>query len=70
MYKGMSGNNSALPIVNDYFQRKMLAKLGFSFDSENLTTFEVQCFTIIDNEYNKLKAADLKPKKGTRKGKR
>lgn len=46
-------------IVDDYFHKKMLRTMGFTFDGEKLTDFEIQAYQIIMFEANKLEKLDL-----------
>lgn len=46
-------------IVEDFFNKKMLAKLGYSFDGSKLTDFEVEAYNVIAVEAAKLEKADL-----------
>lgn len=46
-------------IVEDYFNKKMLAKLGYSFDGHTLTDFEVEAYNVIAVEAAKLEREDL-----------
>jgi hypothetical protein len=47
------------PIVDDYFNKKMLARLGYSFDGSQLSDFEVEAYHVISSEAAKLERADL-----------
>lgn len=51
----MNGVNGMAPIVGEYLDKKRLAKLGYVFDSDDLSTFKAECFRIIDNEINSIK---------------
>ena len=61
-FKGVPGSNSASALIYEYSQKKMLSKLGYSFDGNNLTTFEVNAYSIIASEFNKLESEELKKK--------
>jgi len=50
-------------MVVEYFDKKMLAGLGYSFNFKDLTTFELDCYRVISSEINKLQKKDLKKKK-------
>jgi DNA-binding transcriptional regulator of glucitol operon len=47
-------------IVDDYFNKKTLAKLGYVFNGDNLTDFEVQAYEVIAAEVAKLEKSKLK----------
>ena len=47
------------PIVDDYFNKKLLAKLGYTFDGSKLSDFEVEAYHVISSEAAKLEKADL-----------
>lgn len=60
MWNGVS--DEATPyffIVEDYFNKKLLAKLGYKFDSIHLTDFQVEAYNVIAVEVDKLERADL-----------
>lgn len=40
----------------------MLAKMGMRFDLEDLDDFEIEAFSFIQSEWNKLENAELKRK--------
>lgn len=61
-FKGVPGNNSASPLVYEYTQRKMLAKLGFTSSFDDLTVFEVDAYSTIASELNKLESEEFKRK--------
>jgi hypothetical protein len=58
--KGVYNNNESAPLVHEYFQRKQLAELGYKFDGENLSTFQVDCFTIIKNVIDEVEIQQMK----------
>lgn len=68
--KGMKGANKMMVYVEEYFNRKMLAKLGYQFDPEELTTADVEAFTIIKSVISKHEADQMKKikAKGRRHG--
>jgi hypothetical protein len=61
--KGIKSKNKASVIVGDFFDRMLLAKLGYSFNPEELEPWEVEAFRLIQrtiddhNEKEALKAA-------------
>jgi hypothetical protein len=46
-------------MVEDWLNKKRLAKLGFLFDPRELTDFEVSCYSIIENKMNDLEMDEL-----------
>lgn len=54
-------------IVNDFLQRKTLLKMGYNFDVNELTDFEVKAFCICEAKFNSLEKKMLEQKyKGTK----
>ena len=51
--KNTGYTNRTAPLVNLYQERKMLATLGYTFNADELTDWEVKVFTIIESEINK-----------------
>ena len=49
-------------IVEDFLNRKMLAKLGYSFGPENLSDFQVQAFNVISAKLTKLESDHISKK--------
>lgn len=47
------------PVVDDFFNKKLLAKLGYSFDGSKITDFEVEAYHVIASEAAKLEKADM-----------
>ena len=58
----MKATNETSSIVVEYSQRKMLATLGYTFSSDALTQFDVDCFSIIANEFASLEEQEMKLK--------
>ena len=56
----MGGTNNAAPLVAEYTQKKMLSKLGYTFSGDDLTYFDVECYTIIANKFADLESKDRK----------
>lgn len=50
-------------MVEDYLKKKKLAKLGFSFDGENLSDLEISCYMIIDDQFNTIELEKLERSK-------
>lgn len=46
--------NSTSPIFHEYLTRLSLAKLGYNESIENIDCFMASCFSIIEQELNKL----------------
>lgn len=46
-------------IVEDFFNKKMLAKLGYTFSGHGLSSWEVEAYNVIALEAGKLEKADL-----------
>lgn len=61
--RGIPTTNEAAPIVKDYFDRMMLAKLGYSFNSNELEQWQVDAFSLIANTITKVANRDAKQKK-------
>jgi hypothetical protein len=59
---GAHGSNEAAVFVSEYFERKTLSKLGYRFDPNELTQFQVQAFMIVESEINKYNNSKLKKK--------
>lgn len=59
----MSSTNEAAPIVAGYTQKQMLAKLGYTFDGNELSVFDVECYAIIANRFAELEEKQMKRKK-------
>jgi hypothetical protein len=49
-----------IPIVTQYFDRHLLAKMGHHFPVDGLTDFEVEAYKVIKNHCDKLESEDLK----------
>lgn len=49
-------------IVDEFFNKKLLAKMGHTFDGEALTDFQVQAYNVISAQVNKLEIAEMKRK--------
>ena len=67
MYRGGKINSDAAPIVYEYMQKQHLRKLGYNFDSKDLSVFKADCFTIIAGEISKLEKEEMEKVK--RRGK-
>lgn len=66
----MKGSNRMMMYVEEYFTKKTLKKLGYSFDPSELTTADVDAFNIIESVINKHEADQMKKvkSKGRRHG--
>jgi len=64
--QGLQSTNSAAPIVAEYSNKKMLQQLGYTFNVDDLTYFEVECYNIIEAKLAKLKKPKNTPKKKKR----
>ena len=53
-------------LVEDYFARKELAKIGITENFDDLDTFEVQYLTIIGQELMELEAKNVKNRSPSR----
>lgn len=51
---------SASDIVNEYWQRRALAKLGFTFDGSTLTARHAERLLQVEYEINRRRAAKTK----------
>lgn len=56
----MPSANEAAPLVEEYSTKKILSRLGYRFDSDDLTDFDVECMTLIASEFAKLEAQEIK----------
>ena len=70
MFKGTGGRNGAYDLVSDYLERKALSEIGFQFDYDELSDFEVEYLTLIHHEFKRLQnEQDLKvARRGNKKG--
>lgn len=59
-----------MPFVEEYFNKKMLCKLGYKFDPDDLSTADVEAFSIIQSVINKNESDQLKKSKGRRHGRK
>jgi len=66
----MKGTNKMMPFVEEYFNKKMLRKLGYKFDPNELTTADVEAFNIIQSVLNKHESDSLKKAKGRKHGRK
>jgi len=64
----MKGHNGMILYVEEYFNKKMLAKLGYRFSVDELTVADVEAFQIIQEAINKNEADSMKKAKGRRHG--
>lgn len=48
------------PVLDEYFQKKCLAEIGYSFNSDELTVFEAESFTIISSTLSELENKRMK----------
>ena len=60
MWRGIKSVNEAGPIVEKYFQQQTLSNLGYSFNPDDLETFEADCFTIIESELKRWETKEAK----------
>lgn len=59
-YGGMSDSyNPYHNIVEDFFNKKMLTKLGYTFDGHKLSDLDVEAYNVIAVEAAKLEKADI-----------
>lgn len=61
--KGMKGSNKMMTYVEEFFNKKTLSKIGYSFDPETLTTADVDAFNIIESVISKHEADEMKKMK-------
>lgn len=66
----MKGSNRMMIYVEEYFTKKALSKLGYSFDPSELTTSDADAFNIIESVIKKHEADQIKKvkSKGRRHG--
>ena len=59
--------NEAFPVVQEFFQRKALAKIGFHGGSLSDVSFEkAERLLEVHNEVERLRSEEMKPRKGKR----
>jgi hypothetical protein len=51
-FKGSKFQNAAAPLMSEFLERKMLAKLGYTTDIGTLSSFKAHCFTLIQSTLN------------------
>lgn len=56
--------------VEEYFNRKMLAEIGYNFNPDDLSTADVEAFTIIKSAISKHEANEMKKMKAKGQGRR
>jgi hypothetical protein len=68
--KGMKGTNEMIVYVEEYFNKKILRKLGYSFDPNELSSGDVEAFNIIESVISKYESDQMKKlkTKGRRNG--
>lgn len=59
----MQRQNDALPFLESFMAHKMLSKLGYRFDLEELEVFEYEAFQIIDSTINEMQQKQMKQNK-------
>ena len=64
----MKGSNRMMVYVEEYFTRKMLAKLGYRFDPNDLTNADVDAFNVISSVIAKNEKDQIKKMRGKRNG--
>lgn len=63
-YKGARiSANEASVFVNNYFELKTLAELGYRYDMNELEVFEAEAYSIIKGEINRLELKDAKKRR-------
>lgn len=68
----MKTENSGMTLyIEEYFQKKQLAKLGYTFNGDELDLDKVQAFTIISQEIQRFEEDESRKlkNKGARRGK-
>ena len=66
----MKGHNKMIIYVEEYFNRKMLAKLGYNFSPDELSVADVEAFQIIQEAINKHESDSMKKAKGRKHGRK
>jgi len=56
----MKGHNKMSIYVEDYFNKKMLCKLGYRFSSEDLESADVEAYSIISSVIHKYQDDEMK----------
>ena len=70
-YKGLKGSaNETTLLVNDYITRRTLAKLGVTFNGDDISYFEAQYLTYIHSEWTKLENDEMKKQNKANKSSR
>ena len=66
----MKGTNRMMVYVEEYFNKKTLCKLGYSFDPSELSSSDVDAFNIIESVIKKHEADQMRKVKtrGKRNG--
>jgi hypothetical protein len=59
-YKGLKHANNALPLLRLYQERKMMATLGIMSSDDEVSSWELTAFIVIDGELNKLQELERK----------
>lgn len=50
-------------LVTDYFNRKLLRSLGLTFPNSEISEFDLQIYTAISQEYNKLEKQSMEKRR-------
>lgn len=58
--KGMKGTNKMMVYVEEYFNKKTLATLGYSFDTSDLSVTDADAFHTIESVIKKHEADEMK----------
>lgn len=62
-FRGEKFTNESALLVHEYFLKKRMAKLGYQFNSSELTQFDANVYSLIDSTIADLKEKDLKRKR-------
>jgi hypothetical protein len=60
LFKGIKTTNYSYHFVAEYFNKKMLSKMGYRFDAESLTEFDVDVFSEITSRLAELEKEESK----------
>lgn len=52
--------NEAAPLLYEYNSKKVLAKLGYRFDSNELSVFDAEVYNLIASEISQLESEEIK----------
>ena len=54
-------------LVAEYGQKKMLGKMGYNLDFNDLTVFDAEVFSLIASEFQEMEAQEMKKNKARKR---